>query len=264
MNTIDKYQPLLFIIPFVLVIIAGYVLDIFSQKGRLVKFLDAIAEKDLPKLMKRAGFTKTTLFTFQLVRCIYAIVLVVIILLIGGYSAKTSLIITVVLGLGFYKLAYFYLLFKETSRISELNRQLPYCIKTISYLCYLYPVTPAIQKAKDYVPTIFRNDIKELLEDIDEDPISFKPYQKWIDKYDGRLHNMDLYLRTLYRMGASTAKEQDKLLANLNSSISNHVQRVRKQKNDAINNRISWLGMVPVGLVALMLCYLIVVIAVNF
>jgi len=253
-------QPYIFaIIPFIIVVLVAYFLDAFPKNSTLVKILNLIAEKDLGKLMIKAGLTKTSVFSYQILRVSFAFMIVAILMVLGGFG-KESLILLVAIWIGIYKLLYVFLLIKEKNRIKKLNQELPYCMKTISNLCYLYPVNNAFEKAIDYAPEVFRYDLETLVKDIDEDPLTYAPYKKWVDRYDGKLTVLDRNLRSLYRMSASTSKEQDKSLSTLNLDISAEMQRVRKEKNDSINSTISWLGMIPVLFLAGMLIVLIVVV----
>ena len=247
------------IIPFVIVIVFAYFLGAFPKNSALSKMLDLIAEKDLKKLMIKAGLTKTSVVSYQILRVSFASMIVLILYVFGGIG-KDSIFLLVGIWIAMYKLLYVFLLVKERNRINKLNQLLPYCIKAVSYHCYLYPVNNAFEKAIDYVPEVFRYDIETLVKDIDEDPLTFAPYKKWIDRYEGKLTLLDGCLRNLYRMSSSTSKEQDKYLANLNSNLSAETRRVRKTKNDSINSTITWLGMIPVLLLAAMLIVLIVVV----
>ena len=259
MTLLLKYPYIFAIIPFAIVIVIAYFLDAFPKSSVLKKFLDLIAEKDLGKLMIKAGLTKTSVVSYQILRVGLAFMVILILSVFGGIG-KDDIILAVGIWLAMYKLLYVFLLIKERNRINKLNQELPYCIKAVSYLCYLYPVNNAFEKSIDYVPEVFKYDIETLVKDIDEDPLTFAPYKKWIDRYEGKLTLLDGCLRNLYRMSSSTSKEQDKHLANLNSSLSAETRRVRKAKNDSINSTITWLGMIPVLLLATMLIVLIVVV----
>ena len=248
------------IIPFVIIIVIAFFLDAFPKNSNISKILSFIAEKDLEKLMIKAGLTQTSVVSYQILRVGFAFAIILIMLVFGGLN-KDNLILLISIWFGIYKLLYVFLLIKEKDRINKLNQELPYCIKAIANLCYLYPVNNAFEKAIDYVPDSFRYDIETLVKDIDEDPLTFVPYKNWIDRYEGKLVLLDGCLRNLYRMSSSTSKEQEKLLSNLVYEVSNEESRVRKAKNESINSTISWLGMIPVLFLAGMLIVLIVVVA---
>lgn len=259
MNII-KYPYILAIVPFVAIIVAAYFMDVFPKTSIITRILDGLAEKDLPDLMIKAGMTKTTVKSYQMLRFGAVIAVLCVILTFDRGDLKETIIKCAILAVVIYKLLYFYLVLKEKNRIAKLNEELPYCMKAISYLCYLYPVNNAFEKAIDYVPEVFRSDIEILVKDIDNDPLSFQPYLNWINRYEDKLDNLKFNLRELYRMSESSSKEQETMLANLNASISNETRRVRLAKNNSINSAIAWLGMIPVFLLALMLMVLLVVI----
>jgi len=257
---IIKNPYILAIIPFIAIMFAGYVLDVFPNNGVVVKVLDLIAEKDLEELLKKAGLTKTSKMTYQCLRIGSSFAISLILLTLAKHDLKVCGIYCLVAAVITYKLLYFFLVYKEKERINKLNSELPYCMKTIACLCHLYPVNNAFEKAIDYVPDVFKYDIETLLKDIDEDPLSFGPYQKWVDRYDNKLNMLKTYLREFHRMSMSSSTEQEKMLANINSSISNETRRVRLNKNSSTNSLITWLGMIPVMLLGMMLMSLLVVI----
>lgn len=258
--SIVKNPYILAIIPFVAIIVAAYFMDVFPKTSIFTRILDGLAEKDLPELMIKAGLTKTSVRSYQVLRIGVVVAMLCIVLTFNNSDVKETIIKCAVLAIASYKFLYFYLVIKERNRIAKLNQELPYCMKAISYLCYLYPVNNAFEKSIDYVPEVFKSDIEILVKDIDKDPLSFQPYQNWIDRYEDKLDNLKYNLRELYRMAESSSKEQETMLANLNESISNETRRVRLAKNNSINSSISWLGMIPVFLLGLMLMSLLVVI----
>ena len=257
---IIQHPYILAIIPFIAIIVAGYLLDVFPKQSIVTRLLNVLAEKDLKKLMLKAGLTKTSVTSYQILRIGSALAIALVLFVFGDHGLKEQVIICVIFAFGVYKLMYFYLVLLERNRIKKLNDDLPYCMKAVAYLCYLYPVNNAFEKAIDYVPDVFRYDLETLVKEIDKDPLSVKPYMNWVERYDNKLGMLKTYLMEFYRMSTSSSKEQEKLLANINSSISNEIRRVRLSKNNAINSAITWLGMIPVFLLGFMLMSLLVVI----
>ena len=248
-------------VPFIAVLAGGWILGVVPDSSVIGKVLGIIAEENLSVLMKQNGFSKTSVTRYQLMRIVLAFALGFGITLVLDTEGVSGIIATVIAIAGMYKFFYVYLLWKDNARIKKLNTVLPYTIKSIAYLANVYPVNNALLKSIEIVPKEFREDIRMLCEDIDKDPASFAPYQAFIDRYDGRLNRLDYYLKTLYRMSMSATTEEVKLLTNLNETISEEMSTARKAKNDAVNSTVTWLGLIPVGLLTIMLLFLMVVIS---
>ena len=259
MNIINRYSLLLAIVPFVLIYIGAWLLDALPKGSVIGAFLDILAEKDLEIYMRKNGFNKTSVRSFQVFRVIVGLVVAGFLASMQGEIIKKILWAFATL-IVVYKAFYVYLLMLDAGRISRLNKQLPYVIKSIAYLVYSFPVTNAIQRAIEISPPEFKYDLEQLTLDIDNDPTNFTPYQKFIDRYDGKLKNLDNYLKILYRMSMSATKEEAKLLSSLNATISDELSYVRQEKNNAINSRVSYLGLIPIMFLVAMLMYALIVI----
>ncbi len=257
------YKLILALVPFVSIIVGGWLCGGISDKTAVGRFLDSIAEKDLESLMRHNGFSSTSVKAYQITRLVLGFVGCLILTGVMGFGQIRNWLLGAITLVLVYKVFYFYLQFKDSARIKRLNTVLPYTIKSISYLASVYPVNNALLKSVDIVPKEFQEDLRILCEDIDDDPTTFAPYQAFIDRYDGRLNHLDYYLKTLYRMSVSATKEEARLLSNLNETISNEMSVVRQQKNNAINNTVTYLGLIPVGLLTIMLMFLMVAVGMQ-
>lgn len=258
---ISKYKILLAIIPFVLIILVGFFLNAFDPKGSLYKFLEFISEKDLQVWLDKAGMEKTSKSMYQIIRIIFSTLTGIML----GYTINNlvikqtlfyTIVLSIIIAVLIYMLLYFYLKLMVRNRIIQLNIELPYMIKNVAYLAYIYPIFNALEKSLDYVPPVFEYDMKKLVQDIYDKPNSFEPYQTFIDRYDGKLKNLDMYFKSIYRMATSMGENDKKILDNLNEQISNEVDIARHEKNKKINNKISRLAFIPVILMTAMLLIL--------
>lgn len=248
----------LFLVPFLLILFGGWILGAVPEKSAVGKFFDALTEKDLPLLMRENGFDRMDVRVFLLGRIFFSFLFSYLFLnvLMGKGNGISGVFLFFLLILAVYKGFYFYLCWLDRKRIQRLNTVLPYMMKSVSYLATVYPVNNALLKSLEIIPEDFKGDIRLLCEEIDKDPVSFSPYQKILDRYDGKLSRLDYYFKTLYRMSMSASKEESKLLSGLNSTISEEMSAARKQKNEIVNSTISYLGLIPVGLLTAMLVYL--------
>ena len=258
-----NYKLILAVIPFISILAGGVITGAVPDNTAIAKVMKVLAEDDLELLMRRNGFAKTTVTLYQLFRIIFAVLLGAMIYVLIGETGYSSIAICILAIIGGYKLFYIYLVYKERGRIKKLNMVLPYTIKSIAYLANVYPVNNALLKAIDIVPLEFKEDLTMLCNDIDIDPTSFDPYQKFIDRYEGKLSRLDYYLKTLYRMSMSASKEEVRLLTNLNETISEEMSSARKAKNDAVNRSVTWLGLIPVALLTIMLIFIMIAISMS-
>lgn len=253
---------ILAIIPFIIILLVGYFADIFDPRSHFHQILDQIMETDLESWMARAGFKKWSGYLFQVFRVITAIAMGLavgyFISFVLGYFKDKFLLLVLVVALVWYKLTYYYLRLEAKANIAFLNQQLPYAMKTIIYLCHIYPLNNALLISIDYVPEVFQEDIIKLVQEIDDDA-SYQPYQNFIDRYNGELKNLDMYLSSLYRMTISSTQNDSTMLSSLNKMIDDEVSRVRIEKNEQVNKRISTIGNIPVFLLSGMLIYLLII-----
>ena len=125
----------------------------------------------------------------------------------------------------------------------------------------MQPYNPhdAIAKAYEYVDSTFKYDLKILSEETFKMPRSFEPYQNFINRYDGKVKNLDRYLKSIYRLSTSASSlDVSKYMTILNETISDAVQNARAEKNKEQNDIISYLGFIPVILSTIMVCYMMV------
>lgn len=259
---LNKYQYIFALVPFVGLMIYGIIKDMFPKKSYIGKVASnammLITESDIDELLAKNNFSKTSVKTYQILRLIISSIgILAAIALVDGSTAE-KVIMAIVLTVVIYKGMYFYLKIIDKARIKKMNEKLPYAIKTIAYMAYIYPVSNAIEKSIPIVPKEFEYDLKLLFNDINKDPISFKPYQNFIDRYHNRLNQLEPNLKLLYRMTQSGGSKSHKLLSMLNNSISQEVNRIRVEKNKALNAKIGWFGFIPVLALVAVLIYLLV------
>lgn len=251
------------LVPFLAIVTGGWILGAIPENSVTGWLFQVIAEKDLGKLMRYNGFSRMSIRTFQIGRIAVALFGSIVLTGAMGFDNLKNWVLGALILAGLYKLFYIYLFFADNARIKRLNSVLPYTIKSIAYLANVYPVNNALIKSIEIVPKEFKEDIKTLCEEIDEDPTGFAPYQAFIDRYDGRLNRLDYYLKTLYRMSMSASEEETRLLTNLNDTISDEMSLVRQTKNNAVNNTVSYLGLIPVALLTIMLLFLMVTVSLS-
>ena len=260
---IDRYRFILFVIPFIFMLSLlenHYASNMIKQIKRYLNLLiNSIQEKSLDSLV--ASNFKIDIDTFQLVRIFVSIMISSCIWFVLNRSLLIwQIIMTLIIT---YKLGYLYLKLIDQKRMKYLNILIPYCLKSIIYLCYIYPVNNALAKAINYIPEEFKDQLRVLVNEIDDNPNSYQPYQKFIEPYQIRMPALNMYMHVLFRISQSSDRETSKLLSSINQSVSDELNMVRGNKNKTINDTIQYLGLIPVVLVTLMLGYLLVMVSGN-
>ncbi len=256
-----KQIAILLIIPILLFILLLGDKKIFNNTikkiGKLfTKLFDVLIEGDLDYLLKESTI-KIDLMSFQYLRIITIVLTIIIMTLIK----KRIDILTIVMMFIIYKLFYGYLHLKVYKKYKTIKEQLPYFMKCIIYLCYVYPIPNALNKAVDLVDDIYKEDLNVMVKTLDENPNSFHPYQKLNEDLRKPNPNLLMYLRIIYRLAQSGGIENDGLLSNINQNVSDELNIVRKKKNKAINDTIQYLGLIPVLMVTVMLGYLLIIVS---
>ena len=129
-------------------------IDYIRQKVALLfrKIMHFILEKDIEELIL---ITKLSISVdlFQTIRLTTVLICLFMVTMITKRVSYEILIIGVII----YKAFYVYLKYLFLQYRSQIKQQLPYFLKCIVYLCYIYPVANSLNKAVELVPDIFKD-----------------------------------------------------------------------------------------------------------
>lgn len=223
-----------------------------------VSILLSIKEKNLDRYVDVAFKGRIKSEIFQLIRLLLAIVSFISICFITD-NYLSSIVIAIVI----YMALYLYVKYLYEEKIKRINILFPYYMKNVLYFCYSYPVNNAFIKSLDYVDDEFKESVERLIKDVDVMPLSYTPYQSFIDSFDGRIKNADFYFKTFYSLSNSKTKDGINILNSLNQTISDDLNSARKQKNDVVNDTIGYIGLMPVILLVIVLT-VILFISINY
>ena len=90
---IIQHPYILAIIPFIAIIVVGYLLDVFPKQSIVTRLLNVLAEKDLKELMLKAGLTKTSVTSYQTLRVGSALAIALALFVFGDHGLKEQIII---------------------------------------------------------------------------------------------------------------------------------------------------------------------------
>lgn len=155
------------------------------------------------------------------------VMLVVFCLLLKNMSYVYFLVILVV-GFAFFKLDYINLKNYYKKHLHEIDTMLPYYLKGLEILIQHYTVPVAIGKSLEDAPDIFKDGLKELINEINAGDDSIEPYMEFARKYPVR-DSMRM-MRLLYRLSLGRQERKQEQLLAFSKTISNLQQKARETK----------------------------------
>ena len=155
------------------------------------------------------------------------IILLVFCLLLKNMS-YVYLIVCLVAGFAFFKLDYINLKNYYKRHLHEIDTMLPYYLKGLEILIQHYTVPVAIGKSLDDAPEIFKDGLKELINEINAGNDTIEPYMEFARQYPVR-DSMRM-MRLLYRLSLGRHERKQEQLLAFSKTISNLQQKARETK----------------------------------
>ncbi len=155
------------------------------------------------------------------------IILLVFCLLLKNMS-YVYLIVCLVAGFAFFKLDYINLKNYYKRHLHEIDTMLPYYLKGLEILIQHYTVPVAIGKSLDDAPEIFKDGLKELINEINAGNDTIEPYMEFARQYPVR-DSMRM-MRLLYRLSLGRQERKQEQLLAFSKTISNLQQKARETK----------------------------------
>jgi len=156
------------------------------------------------------------------------IVIVVIFCLMLKNMSYVYFLVCLVLGFGFFKLDYLNLKSYYKKHLHEIDTMLPYYLKGLEILIQHYTVPVAIGKSLDDAPEIFKDGLKELINEINAGNDTIEPYMNFAKQYPVR-DSMRM-MRLLYRLSLGRQERKQEQLLAFSKTISNLQQKARETK----------------------------------
>jgi len=112
--------------------------------------------------------------------------------------------------------------------LSEIDAMLPHYLKGLEILIQHYTVPVALGKSIDDAPSIFKDGLQELINQINDGDDTIEPYMKFAKTYPVR-DSMRM-MRLLYRLSLGRQEHKQEQLLTFSKTISNLQQKAREQK----------------------------------
>ncbi|MBE6154504.1 MAG: hypothetical protein E7163_02885 [Firmicutes bacterium] len=134
----------------------------------------------------------------------------------------------IILSFLFFKWEYTRLKNYYKRHLHEIDTMLPYYLKGLEILIQHYTVPVAIGKSLDDAPEIFKDGLKELIDEINAGNDTIEPYMNFARKYPVR-DSMRM-MRLLYRLSLGRQERKQEQLIAFSKTISSLQQKARETK----------------------------------
>ena len=155
------------------------------------------------------------------------IILVVFCLLLKNMS-YVYFLVCLLAGFGFFKLDYLKLKSYYKKHLHEIDTMLPYYLKGLEILIQHYTVPVAMGKSLEDAPEIFKDGLKELINENNAGNDTIEPYMNFAKQYPVR-DSMRM-MRLLYRLSLGRQERKQEQLLAFSKTISNLQQKARETK----------------------------------
>ena len=112
--------------------------------------------------------------------------------------------------------------------LNEIDTMLPYYLKGLEILIQHYTVPVAIGKSMEDAPEIFKDGLKQLINEINAGNDTIEPYMEFAREYPVR-DSMRM-MRLLYRLSLGRQERKQEQLLTFSKTISNLQQKARETK----------------------------------
>jgi len=169
------------------------------------------------------GMDMDKLFNARLRNALIVIVLVIFFFL--SDLSYVNILFALLAGYGVFKLDYMNLKNFYKSHLHKIDSMLPHYLKSLEILIQHYTVPVAIGKSIDDAPEIFREGLRDLIEQINQGNSTIDPYMEFARKYPVR-DSMRM-MRLLYRLSLGRQERKQEQLLMFARTISNLQQKAR-------------------------------------
>lgn len=157
----------------------------------------------------------------------FIIILVAFCLLLKNMS-YIYFLACIIVGFVFFKMQYMNLKTYYKKHLHEIDTMLPYYLKGLEILIQHYTVPVAIGKSLEDAPEIFKDGLKELINEINAGNDTIEPYMNFAREYPVR-DSMRM-MRLLYRLSLGRQERKQEQLLAFSKTISNLQQKARETK----------------------------------
>ena len=156
------------------------------------------------------------------------IAIILILCLMISKLSYITVIFAIIVGIVVFKLDYFNIKSYYKKHLHEIDAMLPHYLKSIEILIQHYTVPVAIGKSMNDAPSIFKDGLQELINEINAGNDTIEPYMNFAKTYPVR-DSMRM-MRLLYRLSLGRQERKQEQILAFSKSISNLQQKARETK----------------------------------
>jgi hypothetical protein len=157
----------------------------------------------------------------------FLIIMLALLLLLKNLSLLTAAG-AVIAGFGVFKLDYLSYKSHYKRHLHEIDNMLPYYLKSLEILIQHYTVPVAIGKSMNDAPTIFKDGLQQMINQINAGDDTIEPYMQFARTYSVR-DSMRM-MRLLYRLSIGRQERKQEQLMTFSKTISNLQQKARETR----------------------------------
>ena len=142
-----------------------------------------------------------------------------------------NIMLSFIAGFLAFKLQYMSLTKYYKANLYNIDRMLPYYLKSLEILIQHYTVPVAIAKSVDAAPGIFKSGLRDLIAKINAGDSTIDPYMEFANTYPVR--DSIRMMRLLYRLGLGSQEKKQERLMMFSRTISSLQNKAREKKYKA-------------------------------
>jgi len=157
--------------------------------------------------------------------------LIVIVMMLCFFISNLTYItvlFSVLLGFAVFKMTYMNMKSYYKKHLNEIDSMLPHYLKSLEILIQHYTVPVALGKSIQDAPSIFREGLQEMINQINSGDDTINPYMNFAKTYPVR-DSMRM-MRLLYRLSLGRQEHKQDQLLTFSKTISNLQQKARELK----------------------------------
>lgn len=221
-----------------IVIIAAIVLFVMNYTGRIntnkfladnADYFKKLKEDDWDFLVRAKygeGVNPDIVFTKRIKNA--GIVLIMMLFLFISNLTYATLLISIVISFVAFKTGYFNIKKYYKAHLNEIDSMLPHYLKSLEILIQHYTVPVAIGKSISDAPSIFREGLQEMINEINAGNDKIDPYMNFAKEYPVR-DSMRM-MRLLYRLSLGKQEHKQEQLLAFSRTISSLQQKARETR----------------------------------
>ncbi len=161
------------------------------------------------------------------IQTMFLTIVLVLFLFISNFSF-INVILAILIGFGVFKLGYINLTRYRKMNLYNINRTLPYYLKSLEILIQHYTVPVAIRKSIETAPEIFKPGLEKMISRIEAGDSTVDPYMDFAKEYPVR-DSMRM-MRLLYRLSLGSQENKQEQLLMFSKTVSSLQNKSREQR----------------------------------